>query len=158
MYASVTQVAEKLGISGTRVRTLIKQGRIIGAFKIGKIWVIPLKDGMPQATKAKKGPKLTWDFRARDGVSRIHVNQHVIRANNETGERNPVITVKRHDSNTYCHEAVINGPCRVIYEPEKGLPGCKSAKVWIETFAKVELVCKEFYENLVDKSVFCGVG
>ena len=30
----------------------------------------------------------------------IHVNQHVIRQNGKTGERNPVLTVKTYKSNT----------------------------------------------------------
>ena len=67
---------------------------------------------------------------------RIHVNQHKIRSNNKTGERNPVITVKTYKSNDYCHEVVIGGPCRVIYSPDKPLP-C-GARVWIETESEVE--------------------
>lgn len=62
---------------------------------------------------------------------RIHVNQHKIRSNHKTGEREPVITVKTYKSNTYCNEVKIEGSCRVIYSPDKPLP-C-GAKVWIET-------------------------
>jgi excisionase family DNA binding protein len=40
MYLSVTELAKKLGVTGTRIRTLIRQGRIKGAFKVGKMWVI----------------------------------------------------------------------------------------------------------------------
>lgn len=61
----------------------------------------------------------------------VHVNQHVIRANHKTGERNPPLTVKTYKSNNYGSEVVINGPCKVIYRPDKPLP-C-GAKVWIET-------------------------
>jgi hypothetical protein len=66
----------------------------------------------------------------------IHINQHVIRKNNKTGEREPVITCKTYKDNTYCHEVTINGPCRVIYSPDKPL-SC-GAKVWIETTEEVE--------------------
>ncbi len=62
---------------------------------------------------------------------RIHVNQHIIRRNGKTGEREPVITVKTYKSNDYCYEALIDGPCKVIYSPDKPL-SC-GAKVWIET-------------------------
>jgi hypothetical protein len=68
---------------------------------------------------------------------RVHVNQHVIRRNQKTGEREPCLTVKTYKSNDYCHEAVIAGPCKVIYSPDKPL-SC-GARVWIETEA--EIVC-----------------
>ena len=68
-------------------------------------------------------------------IKRIHVNQHKIRSNRKTGEREPVITVKTYKSNTYCHEVEIEGPCKVIYSPDKPLP-C-GAKVWIETKGNV---------------------
>lgn len=65
----------------------------------------------------------------------IHVNQHVIKANAKSGERNPVLTVKTYKSNTYAHEVVIDGPSKVVYSPDKPL-SC-GAKVWIETHASV---------------------
>ena len=65
----------------------------------------------------------------------IHVNQHVIKANAKSGERNPILTVKTYKSNTYAHEVVINGPSKVVYSPDKPL-SC-GAKVWIETQASV---------------------
>ncbi len=68
---------------------------------------------------------------------RIHVNQHKIRSNSKTGSREPVITVKTYKTNDYCHEAHIQGPCKVIYSPDKPLP-C-GAKVWIETYSSVVL-------------------
>ena len=68
----------------------------------------------------------------------IHINQHVIRKNNKTGEREPVITCKTYKANTYCHEVTINGPCRVIYSPDKPL-SC-GAKVWIETTEEVDCI------------------
>lgn len=70
-------------------------------------------------------------------IKRIHVNQHVIRANAKHGQNKPCITVKTSKSNTYCHEAVVNGSTKVIYSPDKPL-SC-GAKVWIET--EDEVVC-----------------
>ena len=67
----------------------------------------------------------------------IHVNQHVIRANNKSGERDPVLTVKTYKSNTYAHRVTINGPAEVVYSPDKPL-SC-GARVWIETEAGIEL-------------------
>lgn len=63
--------------------------------------------------------------------SRIHVNQHKIRANTKHGTNEPVITVKSGKQNTYCHSVEIRGPSRVVYSPCKPL-SC-GAKVWIET-------------------------
>lgn len=62
--------------------------------------------------------------------TRIHINQHVIRQNNKTGEREPVITVKTYKSNEYASEVVIQGPSKLVYSPDKPL-SC-GAKVWIE--------------------------
>lgn len=68
----------------------------------------------------------------------IHVNQHVIRRNGKTGERNPTLTVKQGKTNRYAQEVIIEGPSRVVYSPDKPL-SC-GAKVWIETGAPVVLV------------------
>jgi hypothetical protein len=65
----------------------------------------------------------------------IHVNQHNIKHNSKTGENKPVLTVKTYKNNTYAHEVVINGPCRIVYSPDKPL-SC-GAKVWIETLEEV---------------------
>jgi hypothetical protein len=68
----------------------------------------------------------------------VHVNQHRIRANQKTGARTPVLTVKRGKANTYAHAVLIDGPCRVVYSPDKPL-SC-GARVWIETEAGVTLI------------------
>lgn len=72
---------------------------------------------------------------------RIHVNQHKIKSNRKTGDREPVLTVKTYKDNTYCHEVLIEGPCRVIYNPDKPL-SC-GARVWIETEENVRCVLRE---------------
>ena len=74
---------------------------------------------------------------------RIHVNQHVIRRNAKTGEREPVITCKTYKENKYANEVVIkdalgNEVARVIYSPDKPL-SC-GAKVWIETENDIEVI------------------
>ena len=71
---------------------------------------------------------------------RIHVNQHVIRRNKKMGEQEPVITVKTYKDNTYCHEVLIDGPCKVIYSPDKPL-SC-GARVWIETESNTKCLNK----------------
>jgi hypothetical protein len=69
--------------------------------------------------------------------TRIHVNQHIIKKNNETGQRDPVLTVKTYKSNVYCHNVVIHGPSKVVYQPDCPL-NC-GARVWIETDSQVEV-------------------
>ena len=68
----------------------------------------------------------------------IHVNQHKIKRNAKTGEREPVLTCKTYKSNDYAHEVMIDGPSRIIYRPDKPL-SC-GARVWIETEAEVKRV------------------
>ena len=70
--------------------------------------------------------------------TRIHVNQHVIKANAKSGAREPVLTVKQGKTNRYAQEVTIHGPSRVVYSPDKPL-SC-GAKVWIATESAVTLV------------------
>jgi len=66
---------------------------------------------------------------------RIHVNQHIIRANAKKGERNPPLTVKTSKANYKCTSVEVQGPSTVVYSPDKPL-SC-GAKVWIETNSPV---------------------
>jgi hypothetical protein len=65
----------------------------------------------------------------------IHVNQHVVKSNIKTGEREPVLTVKTYKTNTYANEVEIKGDSKVVYSHDKPL-SC-GARVWIETEAEV---------------------
>ncbi len=78
---------------------------------------------------------------------KIHINQHVIKANAKHNINEPVITVKTYKDNSYGHEVYVDGPCVIKYNPYKPL-AC-GAKVWIETNAQVEVWEKEegsFYD------------
>ena len=68
---------------------------------------------------------------------RIHINQHVIRANKKNGTNDPAITVKTSKQNIYAHRVEIDGPSFVVYSPDKPL-SC-GARVWVETDASVTL-------------------
>lgn len=76
--------------------------------------------------------------------SRIHVNQHNIRKNQQNlkagglFEALPVLSVKTYKGNTTCDRVKINGPAEVVYSPDKPL-SC-GARVWIETDAPVEIL------------------
>ena len=74
--------------------------------------------------------------------TRIHINQHNIRANTK-GASLPVITTKDYKSNRKSNSAIVKQDgkevCRVVYSPDKPL-SC-GAKVWIETDLEVETLC-----------------
>ena len=70
-------------------------------------------------------------------IARIHVNQHVIKANAKYGENNPVFTIKQGGKNTYAHNVKVKGEMELVYSPDKPL-SC-GAKVWIETRGEIEL-------------------
>ena len=83
---------------------------------------------------------------ARKRLRRIHVNQHIIKANDKNNTCNPVLTVKDYQSNTYGHEVIIYGQdgleaARVVYRPDQPL-NC-GARVWIETHGEVDVVERE---------------
>ncbi len=52
---SVTQAAEKWGISTRRVQILLVEERIPGAMRVGKTWVIPADADKPQDARIKTG-------------------------------------------------------------------------------------------------------
>ncbi|MBE9212097.1 helix-turn-helix domain-containing protein [Plectonema cf. radiosum LEGE 06105] len=60
MYVSTTQAAEILNISTSRMRHLVSQGRVKGAYKCGKSWIIPLFNTMPIISTGSRGPKAKW--------------------------------------------------------------------------------------------------
>ena len=70
-------------------------------------------------------------------IARIHVNQHVIKANAKNGESNPIFTVKQGGKNTYAFNVKVKGEMELVYSPDKPL-SC-GAKVWIETRGDIEL-------------------
>lgn len=71
-------------------------------------------------------------------LTRIHVNQHKIKNNKKNNLKEGVITVKTSKSNEYATEVLVNGPCKIIYSPDKPL-SC-GAVCWIETEAETKIV------------------
>jgi len=68
----------------------------------------------------------------------VHVNQHAIKKNTKHGTNDPVLTVKNYKENRYCHEVVLDGPVKVVYNAHKPL-SC-GARCWIETEGKVTIL------------------
>jgi len=69
---------------------------------------------------------------------KIHINQHIIKANKKDGGNRPVITVKTYKSNDYAHEVEIQGPSKLIYRPNNPL-SC-GARVFISTECSVKVI------------------
>ncbi len=54
-YLSISQTAEKWGVSVRRIQTLCMTGRIPGATKIGSYWAIPEDAEKPKDERIKTG-------------------------------------------------------------------------------------------------------
>lgn len=76
----------------------------------------------------------------------VHINMHHIKHNQSHEDKKPVITIKRDGQNIYCNRVKIDGPCEIVYSPEKPL-SC-GARVWLETTANVEPIDAVLYEDL----------
>ena len=137
MSVSTTEAASLLGISPRRLRKLLSENRVRGARKSGYIWIIPLFNGVPVIIDGKSGPKGTWRKKRQRALTRININRHKIKANQNKSksEQVPVISVKTWQENRYGYEAQLTGPSRIVYRPESPLP-C-GATVWIETLDEV---------------------
>ncbi len=131
MYVHTTEAASFLEISSRRLRQLLQQGRVKGAYKSGSFWLIPLYNGLPQIIKAKRGQAGTWKTGKLPKKTIVHINSNKIKQNIKKSreQREPVIAV-RGSNKSYVHQQEIPAPCRIIYDPEKPLD-C-GARVWIE--------------------------
>lgn len=54
-YLSISQTAEKWGITRRRVQRLCTEGRIPGATKIGSYWAVPAEAEKPRDERIKSG-------------------------------------------------------------------------------------------------------
>lgn len=54
-FLSVTQTAEKWGISKRRIQTLCNEGRVEGVMRIGHSWAIPDNAPKPFDARIKSG-------------------------------------------------------------------------------------------------------
>ncbi|MEM9927550.1 MAG: DNA-binding protein [Cyanobacteria bacterium P01_D01_bin.50] len=141
--------ARLLKVCTQRVRQLLKEGRIVGGKKVGRFWQIPLFNGIPKITEGNRGPKGTWRKRVSKALTRITVNQHVIKSNKKNQKNEPVVRIQQGNRVDYCHEIEITGKCRVVYSPNKPL-SC-GAKVWIEV--ESDVIIKPFIYSEITEVV-----
>jgi len=137
MIVGTTAAAKILNISTSRLRFLLASNRVEGAYKTGKIWLIPIFNGKPILIKGKRGPAPQWRNPRKPAKRVIHVNAAKIRQNQKQGLQEPVITVKQGNTNQYAHEVEIPGGCRIVYRPDRPFSG---ARVWIESLYEVKLI------------------
>lgn len=156
MYIGTTEAAKILKISISAMRCLVASGRVKGAYKPGRNWIIPLFNGMPIISKGERGPKPKWR-KLIPAKTNIHVNRSNIgqNSNKKLEDLIPVISVKNRNINVYGYSIKINGPCEVIYRPQKPLD-C-GAVLWIETFSQVNVrltnTSKKSYEKSNSKLI-----
>ena len=67
-YMSIQQAAEKWGISERRIQVLCGEERVPGAFRIGRVWVIPSDAQKPTDARIKTGKYI----KRKDGVESDH--------------------------------------------------------------------------------------
>ena len=138
MIVGTTETAKIINISSARLRVLLIEGRVEGAYKTGRMWLIPLFNGRPIIKKGKRGPAARWRNPRTPAKTIVHVNKNIIQQNQKKSEKKPVITVKTSTSNQYGYEVEMPGGCRVVYSPNRPL-SC-GAVVWIETLYPVKLI------------------
>ena len=138
MIVGTTEAAKILNISTARLRVLMIEGRVEGAYKTGKMWLIPLFNGKPIIIRKKRGPAPRWNNPRVPAKTIVHVNKNQIQSNKKNQQRKAVITVKKGRSNQYAHEVEMPGGCRVLYRPN--CPQSCGAEVWIESLYDVKIV------------------
>ena len=70
-------------------------------------------------------------------IKRIHVNQHIIKANKKTGANDPVLTIKTTKDNIKANHIMIGDKVRLCYAPDSPL-AC-GATIWIETTEEINI-------------------
>jgi hypothetical protein len=60
MIVGTTEAAKILKISTARLRVLLMADRVEGAYKTGKMWLMPLFNGKPIIKRGTRGPKPRW--------------------------------------------------------------------------------------------------
>ena len=142
MYVVASEAASLLKISHRRLLELLRKGRVKGAYKSGRFWVIPLYNKLPYIIPGKRGKKGNWKKTRLPRKTIVHVNRNRIteNMNKSPQERKPVIAVKTSNStlsknaNFYTNQLEIPYPCRIIYQPDKPL-SC-GATLWIEVLGE----------------------
>ena len=141
-----SEAAYILGISSQRIRKLLSQGRIQGAYKKERFWRIPLYGNLPKVIPGTRGPKGIWYLKSRQTSTKIHINKPQINKNYNLSpnERKPVVKVIQGKREEYGFQVEVSGPSRIVYRPDEPLSGCKSVVLWIDTWSPVKFIDMNF--------------
>ncbi|NEP91338.1 MAG: helix-turn-helix domain-containing protein [Okeania sp. SIO2C2] len=123
------EAAFLLGICCQRVRVLLAQGRIKGAYKHKGFWRIPLYNRMPVVIPGKRGPQGVWCKGLRQAPTRIHVNQRKIKANSKRINNDPLMSPEQ---------------LAPVITMKQNNPLSCGARLWIETYSPVQFVDTKF--------------
>ncbi|MDJ0552950.1 MAG: DNA-binding protein [Microcoleaceae cyanobacterium MO_207.B10] len=131
---TTTEAAFLLNISTGRLRALLNQDRVVGAFKVKRLWMIPVNHrGMPEIKPGRRGPEGTWNKFKRKAKTVVHVLRKTIDYNRDNGTVYPAVAVKVGDKKDYCHALKISGPCQIVYQPHQpNKSQAGGARLWIE--------------------------
>ena len=129
-----TEAAFLLNISTGRLRILLQQNRVLGAYKVERFWMIPLNNrGVPEIIPGCRGPQGTWNKAERTGNTFVHVLRKTIDYNRDNKTSHPAVAVKVGNKKDYCHALKINGPCQIVYQPHQpNNSQAGGARLWIE--------------------------
>lgn len=146
VWVGTAEVAELMGVTERRVRQILCEERILGAYKVSGVWIIPLYAGMPVIVRRNKGPKARWvpKTRHQPPLMCIHVNQKFLHYNAKHPDREPVpiFAIEKYGNpkdKVYASRVVFHGPSELVHEP---YPGCGlkcGSKAWIQTREPLEL-------------------
>ena len=70
-------------------------------------------------------------------IKRVHVNQHIIKANRKNGKTDAVLTIKTTSDNIKANHIMIGDNVRLCYAPQSPL-AC-GATIWIETTEEINI-------------------
>lgn len=67
-FITVQEAAEKWGVTPRQVQILCKEGRIVGAMRMSRIWIIPEDSKKPTSDKRSKAG-------GKDDATRLHASK-----------------------------------------------------------------------------------
>ena len=77
-YMSITQAAEKWGITPRRIQVLCKEERIPGAIRIGYVWAIPADAEKPKDARVRSGKYVKATQEKKDSITKSGITPLVV--------------------------------------------------------------------------------
>ncbi len=152
-YKNISYFATKWNIKERRIRILCAEGRIYGAKKVGKTWLIPEDSQKPLDKRYKQVNDLVFDsidFNLIDDKKRI-IDSHQPFSQNMTRKlRDKLIIEWTYNSNAIEGNTLTLSETKVVLENGITIKG-KSLKDHLEIINHKEAI--EYIENLVSKDV-----